>query len=101
MKRVSVSAAAAIAVCLLTVLPSARSQAPSPSGAAKRFVGMWRLVSFELGDAEAARARGAHPTGLIVYDESGLMSVQIMPDRARRRFSGPASLAFTGPRPTA
>jgi len=100
MKGVHVCVAAAASVLVLAVLAGAQSERPPASGAAKRFVGMWRLVSFELGNEEAARARGAHPTGLIVYDASGFMSAQIMPDRARGRFSGPASSAFTGPQPT-
>ena len=44
-----------------------------------------------------AQARGQSP---IYYDRTGHMAVQIAPDRMRRRFSGPASGLFSGPRPT-
>ena len=91
-----------IAVLLWAVTTGdAQSKAPSASVAAKKFVGLWKLVSFESGDQETARARGAHPTGLLVYDASGLMSVQIVPDRTRRHFSGSVSPVFTGPQPSA
>ncbi|MGA7772979.1 MAG: lipocalin-like domain-containing protein, partial [Pseudolabrys sp.] len=32
--------------------------------------------------------RGRHPTGFIVYDRSGNMAVQIMPDRNRPKYAG-------------
>lgn len=56
------------------------------SEGANRVVGMWRLVSI-VQDGEQAPNRGPRPTGLIVYDASGQMSVQIMPDRIRPKFA--------------
>jgi hypothetical protein len=56
---------------------------------ASRFVGTWRLV-------ETTRAgqirpeRGANPTGMITYHESGWMSAQIQPDRPIAPLSGVA-----------
>lgn len=57
--------------------------APTPAAAQSdqsRFAGAWRLVSIEGG---ADRNRGPHPTGLIWYDGTGHMAVQIAPDRTR------------------
>ncbi len=51
---------------------------------AKRFVGTWKLVSFE--SAESNPLRDGHPIGLIHYDAAGNMSVQIMPDRDRPKW---------------
>lgn len=49
------------------------------------FVGAWRLVSFEerTPGGEILHPYGERPVGLLVYDESGQMSVQVMrKDRA-------------------
>jgi Lipocalin-like domain len=51
---------------------------------AKQFVGTWRLVSIE--SASPAPTSGSHPIGLIYYDASGNMAVQIMPDRDRPKW---------------
>ena len=55
-----------------------------PEDAAQRLVGMWRLVSITT-NGQLNPDRGPHPTGFIVYDKSGNMSVQIMPDRLRTK----------------
>jgi hypothetical protein len=68
---------------------------------AKRLIGTWKLVSFESTDQEMRQLRGANPIGLIFYDATGHMAAQITPDRVRRRFTGPVSGVFAGPRPTA
>jgi hypothetical protein len=50
-----------------------------------RFIGAWRLVSFEeeTSDGEIVYPYGKNPIGLLIYDSSGRMSVQIMrSDRA-------------------
>ena len=47
---------------------------------AKRFVGSWRLVETTR-DGKVRPERGAHPTGMITYHESGWMAAQIQPDR--------------------
>lgn len=44
---------------------------------AKRLLGGWRLVS-ALSDGKPSKTRGATPTGIIFYDATGWMSVQIM-----------------------
>ncbi len=46
----------------------------------KELVGAWRLVSFEEREAngETIHPYGERPAGLLVYDASGRMSVQIM-----------------------
>ena len=54
----------------------------------KRFIGTWRLVSITGQDGAPYPARGTNPAGLIHYDATGLMAVQIVPDRRRPRFSG-------------
>lgn len=53
-----------------------------PQSAQSRFVGTWRLVSFS-SDSQTMANRGAHPVGLIIYDATGHMAVQIQPDRRR------------------
>ena len=47
---------------------------------AKKFIGCWRLVSVT-SDGKIRHDRGAKPTGLITYHESGWMAAQIQPDR--------------------
>lgn len=83
MRRVSALVATLIMVGL-TSQPVGQSRSESES--ANRVVGMWRLVSI-VQDSGQAPNRGARPTGLIVYDASGQMSVQIMPDRIRPKFA--------------
>jgi hypothetical protein len=57
---------------------------------AKKLVGAWRLVSVEGTDATFHFAYD-HPTGVIIYDRSGWMSVQIDAKGARKPFvNGPA-----------
>jgi len=55
---------------------------------ARRFIGTWRLVPITR-EGKPDPNRGEHPTGLIYYDGSGRMAVQIMPDRTRLKFAGP------------
>ena len=45
-----------------------------------RFIGAWRLVSFEeeTSDGEIVFQYGKDPIGLLIYDSSGRVSVQIM-----------------------
>ena len=88
-------------VCALTSLVVVRTQTQTATpSAANRFIGTWALVNYESSDPESQRARGARPIGLIYYDRTGHMAVQIAPDRPRHRFTGPPSGVFTGPRPT-
>ena len=73
------------ALLLATVCANAQSE---PAGEnAKRIVGLWRLVSMTAG-GQLNPQRGERATGMIFYDLSGHMSVQIMPDRPRKPWSG-------------
>ena len=88
--------------CALAALAVAKTetQAPARASAASRLIGTWALVSYESSDAESQRYRGPKPIGLLDYDRTGHMAVQIFPDRPRRRFTGPQAGVFTGPQPT-
>jgi lipocalin-like protein len=57
---------------------------PPPAGAAK-LLGTWCLVRSEL-SPPVRRFRGENPTGIVIYDPNGYMSVQIAPDRPRKQF---------------
>lgn len=71
------------------------------------FVGSWRLISaiYER-DGRAAFPFGRHPVGLLIYDDLGNMSVQIMhphyadsahtPDTAGQRAAFAGYLAYFG-----
>jgi Lipocalin-like domain len=55
-----------------------RGQDPGVSGR-KRFVGAWRLLSFEVSvQGNVAHPYGEHPIGRLTYDEAGRMSAQAM-----------------------
>ena len=75
---------AALAISLGTT--GVGGQSTRQSATAKRFIGTWKLVSIVEPESEAAR--GPHPTGLIIYDATGHMAVQIMPDRVRPKYAG-------------
>jgi hypothetical protein len=57
------------------------------SDTAKRFIGTWQLISITLA-GQMDPNRGSHPIGLIYYDGTGYMAVQIMPDRLRPKYAG-------------
>src|SRR5258708_39348178 len=59
----------------------------SYSDTAKRLMGTWRLVTITR-NGETEPNRGPHPTGLIYYERTGHMAVQIMPDRVRSKYTG-------------
>jgi len=92
---------AVLTTCVSRTVATAQAPSQSPSRTAARFIGTWALVKYESNTAENRDGRGDNPVGLIYYDRTGHMAVQIAPDRMRRRFSGPASGLFSGPRPTA
>jgi hypothetical protein len=63
--------------------PSVAGQKRSEASARDKFVGAWRLVSIETirPNGEVIYPfYGKHPEGLIMYDDSGWMSVQIVSD---------------------
>jgi len=77
-------------VLLVTSIPAwnvASEQVISFSDTAKRFIGTWQLISITSSGQQYTN-RGAHPTGLIYYDGTGHMAVQIMPDRPRPKYAG-------------
>jgi hypothetical protein len=78
----------ALAVLCTTSAASLPAQGGGRSAAA-RLVGTWRLVSFQ-SDSQTMASRGQRPTGLLIYDATGHMAVQIQPDR--RRASWPQRL---------
>ncbi len=78
-----------IGVLIIRLGPSGASgQSVSQGDVTKRFIGTWRLVSI-VSNGQTDPNRGAHPTGLIYYDGTGHMAVQIMPDRPRPKYVGP------------
>jgi hypothetical protein len=72
---------------LASLVPAGLAQGRSQAELRKPFIGTWRLVSIEGGPQNAAN-RGAKPTGIIMYDQHGLMNAQIMPDRPRPKWTG-------------
>jgi hypothetical protein len=75
-----------VAVLMWLGSASVGGQSARQSETAKRFIGTWKLVSIV--EPESEGARGPHPTGLIIYDATGHMAVQIMPDRVRPKYAG-------------
>ena len=73
---------------LLVAAPGTLSApaASSPQKLADKLVGAWRLVSVE-GNSPVRRVDYDHPTGFIVYDRSGWMSVQIAVHGERKAFA--------------
>lgn len=80
-----------IACCVVIFCLGVSGAAPQGAQAtkgqlAKKIVGAWRLVSVE-GQPPGLPGFYDHPTGLIVYDSSGMMSVQIANRGGRKRFA--------------
>src|SRR5262245_54322025 len=84
--RATCLAASTILVVLTGLAPTGHAQGKSQEELRKPFVGTWRLVSIEGGSQ--TNDRGPRPTGVIMYDQHGLMNVQIMPDRPRPKWTG-------------
>jgi hypothetical protein len=53
-----------------------------PGEGAARLIGTWRYVA-TLIDRQKRDNRGAHPQGIIIYQPSGHMAVQVVPDNPR------------------
>ena len=54
------------------------------SAVARRFFGAWRYVGSTI-DGKPHPARGPNPKGIIIYDPSGYMAAQVVPDMARTK----------------
>lgn len=78
-------------IIILLVIPVLISclagQSASQEGDAKRIIGTWRLVSV-VQDGKPGASYGPNPTGLIYYDATGHMAVQIMPSRTSSENAG-------------
>jgi Lipocalin-like domain len=70
-----------ILVCLASTFAS-----PQPDNLAKKFVGAWQLVSIE-GNPPGRPGLYDRPNGLLMYDPSGRMSVQIVIKADRAPFA--------------
>jgi len=84
-----------VLVCLAAHAPLGHAQDKSQEELRRPLIGTWRLVSWDGVTPESQNVfgahPGAHPTGILMYDAHGLMSVQIMADRPRPMWpsSGP------------
>src|SRR5262245_40366813 len=85
-KNVAVVVVLALLASVLATGETGAGQAKSQAELRKSFIGTWRLVSIEGGSGQTTR--GNKPTGLIIYDAQGNMAAQIMPDRARPKWTG-------------
>jgi lipocalin-like protein len=74
------------AVLLILFCLAATSAAPNPDDLSKKFLGAWRLVSIE-GNPPGRTNFYDRPTGLIMYDPSGHMSVNIVLKADRKPFA--------------
>ena len=72
--------AAGTMLLAMTMAASSFAQSAPPGADAKKFIGSWRLVATTT-DGKINPARGAAPSGMITYHESGWMAAQIQPDR--------------------
>jgi hypothetical protein len=99
-RRLFVATACLWALAGLVTKTQGPPSAPSRAADASRLIGTWALANYESNDADTQELRGARPIGVLFYDGTGHMGVQIAPDRIRGRFTGPVSELFSGPRPT-
>jgi len=87
MRKIAYLGMTVVAVLIMwAAVEGVRSIGSSPE-TAKRFIGTWQLVS-STSNNQTDLNRGSHPTGLIYYDGTGHMAVQIMPDRVRPKYAG-------------
>ena len=83
MRRLAECLAVGLVAC---ALPHGSLLAQQGASVPAQFIGTWRLVSLS-GDSATLLRVGRNPTGLIVYDGSNHMAVQIQPDRQRTSWS--------------
>jgi lipocalin-like protein len=64
----------------LALLLAGCATGPGSKAPATNLVGAWRLISYEDRPAQGAvkRPYGDQPKGMVIYDRSGAMSIQIM-----------------------
>lgn len=84
--------AGAVITCILVIAAAVRTGAGyqrqgSAAPDSQRFLGTWRLISIDA-DGKPDPNRGPHPKGVIYYDATGHMGVQIVPDRPRPAWNG-------------
>jgi Lipocalin-like domain len=77
------SAALTLVALICSTSSTSAQPASKTAGAAAHLIGTWRLVSLQSDSASHLVNRGPHPIGLIYYDSTGHMAVQIQPDRRR------------------
>jgi len=75
-----------LCILLLTLSCVSLSAQPQKDDVASKLLGAWRLVSVE-GMSPVRHIPYDHPTGLIMYDPSGWMSVQIAIKGERKPFA--------------
>ena len=75
---------------LILICLASTSATPKQDTLAKKIVGAWRLVSVQ-GTDPTVHVEYDHPTGLIIYDQSGWMGVQIAVKGARKPFANGVS----------
>lgn len=101
MKMQKALGARAAAVLVAMAAPALAQAPPTPGptpGAAEMIVGTWRMVGAQRqavdGSGEITYPRGVRPSGYIIYDEDGMMYVQIMnSDEVRPPKTGPRQLS--------
>lgn len=87
MRKIIYFVIVAIGVVLLSISASNRVRAVGlPTNTTNELIGTWQLVSI-MRNEQPDPERGAHPKGLIYYDQTGHMAVQIMPDRMRPKYA--------------
>ena len=69
---------ATIALSLYLAACSATVTAQPAADVQKRFIGHWRLVTFENFDEKGVATLAAYDGGRIMYDAAGNMSAQLM-----------------------
>lgn len=82
--------------CVLGLLSILSTSCASPSAQTNPFVGTWKLISLERHNADGTLVTGVNPvggvdpTGIVMYDAAGHVSLQIMPSGRARTPGSPA-----------